>query len=65
MLAPGRVQEAVDLTILAFDLADEYRNPVLVLGDGIIGQMMEPVQFPDPIDPATVPRETVGARRHR
>ena len=40
------VQEAVDLMSLAFDLADQYRNPVLVIGDGLIGQMMEPVISP-------------------
>lgn len=44
-LAPASVQEAVDLTIDAFDLADHYRNPVMILADGIIGQMMEPVSF--------------------
>jgi 2-oxoglutarate ferredoxin oxidoreductase subunit alpha len=47
VLAPSTVQEAVDLMSLAFDLADEYRNPVIVLGDGVIGQMMEPVVFPE------------------
>jgi 2-oxoglutarate ferredoxin oxidoreductase subunit alpha len=46
-LAPASVQEAVDLTILAFDLADKYRNPAMILGDGTIGQIMEPVAFPD------------------
>jgi len=45
VLAPASVQEAVDLTIEAFDLADQYRNPVMILGDGILGQMMEPVEF--------------------
>ena len=45
VLAPGSVQEAVDLTQQAFDIADRYRNPVLVLGDGLIGQMMEPVDL--------------------
>jgi pyruvate/2-oxoacid:ferredoxin oxidoreductase alpha subunit len=45
VLAPGGVQEMADLTTLAFDLADLYRNPVVVLADGCIGQMMEPVQF--------------------
>jgi pyruvate/2-oxoacid:ferredoxin oxidoreductase alpha subunit len=45
VLAPHSVQEMADLTALAFDLADEYRNPVIVLADGYIGQMMEPVQF--------------------
>jgi 2-oxoglutarate ferredoxin oxidoreductase subunit alpha len=45
VLAPWSVQEAADLVQDAFDLADYYRNPVLVLGDGLIGQMMEPVEF--------------------
>jgi 2-oxoglutarate ferredoxin oxidoreductase subunit alpha len=44
-LAPWSVQEAADLVQDAFDLADYYRNPVMVLGDGLIGQMMEPVEF--------------------
>ncbi|MBI5542253.1 MAG: 3-methyl-2-oxobutanoate dehydrogenase subunit VorB [Deltaproteobacteria bacterium] len=47
VLAPATVQEAVDLMSLAFDKADEYRNPVVVIGDGLIGQMMEPVVFPE------------------
>jgi 2-oxoglutarate/2-oxoacid ferredoxin oxidoreductase subunit alpha len=47
VLAPSTIQEAVDLMSLAFDLADEYRNPCVVLGDGLIGQMMEPVTFPE------------------
>jgi len=51
VLAPATVQEAVDLMMLAFQLADKYRNPILILGDGMIGQMMEPVEFnpPDPV----------------
>jgi 2-oxoglutarate ferredoxin oxidoreductase subunit alpha len=40
--APYNLQEIWDLTVLAFDKADEYRNPVMILGDGVIGQMMEP-----------------------
>lgn len=44
-LAPASVQEAVDMTIDSFDLADHYRTPVMILADGIIGQMMEPVSF--------------------
>jgi 2-oxoglutarate ferredoxin oxidoreductase subunit alpha len=44
-LAPWSIQEAADLVQDAFDLADYYRNPVMVLGDGLIGQMMEPVEF--------------------
>jgi pyruvate/2-oxoacid:ferredoxin oxidoreductase alpha subunit len=47
VLAPDSVQEMCDLTLAAFDLADEYRNPVVVLADAYIGQMMEPVAFPD------------------
>ncbi len=43
--APASLQEAVDLVMEAFDVADYYRNPVIVLGDGMIGQMMEPVEF--------------------
>jgi pyruvate/2-oxoacid:ferredoxin oxidoreductase alpha subunit len=45
VLAPHSVQEMADLTALAFELADRYRNPVVVLADGFIGQMMEPVEF--------------------
>jgi 2-oxoisovalerate ferredoxin oxidoreductase alpha subunit len=46
VLAPYSAQEMVDLTAWAFDLADGYRNPVVVLADGFVGQMMEPVEFP-------------------
>lgn len=45
VLAPASVQEILDLMVLAFELADKYRNPVMVLGDGILGQMMEPVEL--------------------
>ncbi len=45
VLAPHTVQEAVSLTMESFDLADKYRNPVMILGDGYMGQMMEPVEF--------------------
>lgn len=47
VLAPDGVQEAVEMTMQAFTLAEKYRNPVMILGDGLIGQMMEPVEFPD------------------
>lgn len=46
VFAPATVQEAVDLTYHAFDYAQRDRNPVLVLGDGVIGTMMEPVELP-------------------
>jgi 2-oxoglutarate ferredoxin oxidoreductase subunit alpha len=45
VLAPGSVQELTEIVPLAFDLADKYRNPVIILGDGMLGQMMEPVDF--------------------
>src|SRR3954451_13882581 len=45
VLAPASVQEMADLTILAFELADRYRNPVVVLADGFVGQMMEPLEI--------------------
>src|SRR5246500_5276677 len=45
VLAPASVQEMADLTMLAFELADKYRNPVIVLADGFIGQMMEPLEL--------------------
>ncbi len=45
VLAPASVQEMCDLTILAFELADKYRNPAVVMADGFIGQMMEPLDL--------------------
>ncbi|GAJ06153.1 unnamed protein product, partial [marine sediment metagenome] len=45
VLAPSSVQELVDLTMDAFDLADKYTNPAMILGDGLMGQMMEAVEF--------------------
>ena len=44
VLAPATCQEMLEFTYLAFDIADKYRNPVMILGDGILGQMMEPVE---------------------
>ena len=46
VLAPATVQEAVDITYDAFELAEQYRNPVMILGDGLLGQMMESVSLP-------------------
>ena len=46
VLAPASVQEACDLTYLAFDLSDKYRVPAMILGDGMIGQLMEPIELP-------------------
>ncbi len=66
VLAPASVQEAVDLMILAFDLADKYRNPVMIIGDGMIGQMMESVEFPEKYreqnDPNAVNWSLTGAK---
>lgn len=50
VLAPASVQEAIDHTVLAFDLADKYRAIVIVMADGSIGQMMEPAELP-PMQP--------------
>ena len=47
VLSPSTVQEAIDLTYRAFHLAIKYRNPVMLLADGILGQMMEPAEFKD------------------
>jgi 2-oxoglutarate ferredoxin oxidoreductase subunit alpha len=52
---PESLQEAVELTVKSFDVADKYRTPVLILADGLLGQMMEPVSFPDFIDEKTLP----------
>ena len=48
--APSTVQEMADYTYKAFDIADEYRMPVMILADGLLGQMMEPVELRDPIE---------------
>ena len=60
VLGPSSVQELVDCMPLAFDLADQYRTPVIVLADGILGQMMEPVVLPDTRDDE---RGTMDERR--
>src|SRR5512144_781731 len=46
VLAPASVQEAIDLTMLSFDLAEKYRSIAVVLADGNVGQMMEPAELP-------------------
>lgn len=58
VLAPDSVQEMADLTALAFELADNYRNPAVLLADGFVGQMMEPVEFPGR---AILPRQPAWA----
>ncbi len=56
VLAPGNIQEAIDLTILAFDLAEKYRTLAIILADGSLGQMMEPAEMP-PLRPVRKPEE--------
>ncbi|MCM8761274.1 MAG: 3-methyl-2-oxobutanoate dehydrogenase subunit VorB [Candidatus Omnitrophica bacterium] len=53
VLAPNSVQELLEHTFLAFDLADKYRNPAFILGDGLLGQMMEPLQIPSRLESKT------------
>jgi 2-oxoglutarate ferredoxin oxidoreductase subunit alpha len=61
VLAPASVQEMADFVFLGFDLADQYRNPVMILSDGAIGQMMEKVTFtPREIKKIDKPWATVG-----
>lgn len=65
VLAPATIQEVVELMGTAFDLADEYRNPVMILGDGILGQMMEAVEFPEQELTTVLPEKmwaTTGAK---
>ncbi len=59
-LAPATIQEAVDLTQEAFDIADQYRNPVVLLADGLIGQMMEPIVWKERT-PRQIPEKTWAA----
>lgn len=55
-LAPNSAQELFEFPRLAFELAEKYRNPALILADGLLGQMMEPVEFSyEPIDPKSLP----------
>jgi len=63
-LAPATVQEAVDLVVEAFDLAEKYTQPVMVIADGMVGQIMEPVEFPEmqAIRRATFPWALTGAK---
>lgn len=61
VFAPSTVQEMVDTIFKAFDLAEEYRMPAMILGDGLLGQMMEPVSFPEhTVTPSEKPWATTG-----
>lgn len=55
--APASVQEAVDIVYTAFDKADKYRLPVLILGDGMLGQIMEAVELPEMVDVSALPEK--------
>ena len=57
VFAPASIQEAVDLMFVAFDKADQYRMPAMILGDGMIGQMMEPVELPPAVDLQSLPEK--------
>ncbi|WP_028315641.1 3-methyl-2-oxobutanoate dehydrogenase subunit VorB [Desulfatibacillum aliphaticivorans] len=64
VLSPSTVQEFADMAPLAFEIAEKYLTPVMILGDGMLGQMMEPVEFPDSYAPQKDPSEwALGARR--
>lgn len=57
VLGPASGQELADLTRVAFEYTDKYRIPVIILLDGMMGQMMEPVIFPEPIDRKALPKK--------
>lgn len=62
VLAPNSVQEAADLTYWAFDLAEEYRNPVAIFFDGTVAMMLEPVTLPEPKDVSKFPEHPWAVR---
>ena len=58
VLAPNSIQELFEFPKLAFELAEKYRNPALILADGLLGQMMEPVEIKgEPVDPKSLPEQ--------
>ena len=66
VFAPGSVQEMASLTVKAFELADKYRMPAMILADGTLGQMMEPVEFDFEVSPAPEkPWATNGTKMQR
>ena len=66
VFAPSTVQEMADCAYSAFDVADKYRTPVMILADGMLGQMMEPVVLPEPKEaPADKPWATSGHKNKR
>ena len=66
VLTPASVQEMADMTALAFDLADKYRMPAMLLADGTMGQMMEPVELPEEkVNETEKPWAVTGTRNER
>ena len=67
VIAPSSIQELYELVVEAFNIADRYRNPVVVMGDGYLGQMMEPVEFRDvePIEHIEKPWACTGHEMKR
>lgn len=61
--APSTVQEMADYAFLAFEKADEYRIPVMILADGMLGQMMEPVVLPEPVE--SLPEKPWATNGHK
>ncbi len=64
VFAPSTVQEMADLVASAFELGDRYRVPVMILADGMLGQMMEPVALPEPIDSRSLPEKEWATNGH-
>lgn len=62
--APSTVQEMADYAFKAFDTADTYRTPVMIMADGMLGQMMEPVVLPEALDPADLPEKPWATTGH-
>jgi 2-oxoglutarate ferredoxin oxidoreductase subunit alpha len=65
VLAPSTVQEMADLAALAFELGDRYRTPVMILADGLLGQMMEPVELPEPLAAEDIPAKPWALTGHK
>ena len=67
VLAPSSVQEVVDLVFLAFELGEKYRMPAMLFSDGMLGQMMEPVELPEQgsFDPPDRPWAVTGTKKQR
>ena len=65
VFAPASVQEMADFVFNAFDVADRYRTPVMILADGMLGQMMEPVEMPEALDPADLPEKPWATTGHK